>query len=142
MLLNEWENTISGPLGKRASFSLDANQNNVDNGAIINAVALDPQSLTAAPFFQNFKVIQKRTRLYPRIDYQLAPKSPCRSSIPSRTATSTAAVSEDFDLTSRGFRLPFTTHTVQAMETIVSGPAIIDLRFRYYRNANRLSPTA
>src|SRR6267154_3204143 len=45
LLLNEWENTISGPLGRRVSFSLDANQNDVDNGAIINAVELDPQSL-------------------------------------------------------------------------------------------------
>ncbi len=140
MLLNEWENTISGPLGKRASFSLDANQNNVDNGAIINAVALDPQSLTAAPFFQNFKVIQKRTRLYPRIDYQLNPNITLAFQYSFTHGDIDGSGIGGFDLTSRGFRLPFTTHTVQAMETIVSGPAIIDLRFRYYHNANRLVP--
>ena len=60
-LLNEYENTISGPLGKRASLSLDANQNNVDNGSIVNAVTLDPRSLAASPFFDTFRTLQRRT---------------------------------------------------------------------------------
>jgi hypothetical protein len=69
LLLNEFENTITGPISRHASFTLDANQNNVDNGSLVNAVTLDPQSLTPAPFFATFKTIQRRTRLYPRIDY-------------------------------------------------------------------------
>ena len=52
LVLNEWENTISGPLSKNISFSLDANQNDVNNGSIVNAITLNPQTLTASPFFR------------------------------------------------------------------------------------------
>jgi len=38
LLLNELEGDTSGPIGKRASFTVDAQRNMVDNGAIINAV--------------------------------------------------------------------------------------------------------
>ena len=47
-----------------------------------------------------------------------------------------------FDLISRGYQFPYVTHTVQAMATITSGPAIWDLRFRYYRNAGHIDPTS
>lgn len=142
LLLNEWENTISGPLTKRMSFSLDANQNNVDNGSIINAVALDPQTLTASPFFQNFKTIQKRTRLFPRIDYQLNPNVTLSLRYSFTRGTIDGAGIGGFDLVPRGYNLAYTTHTVQAMATIVSGPAIVDLRFRYYRNGNETTPNS
>ena len=71
LLLNEFENVVSGPLNKRTSLTLDAFQNNVDNGSIVNAITLNSQTLAASPFFDVFKTLQRRTRLYPRIDYQL-----------------------------------------------------------------------
>src|SRR5271165_1129387 len=42
LLLNESENTVSGPLSKRASITFDLEGQAVNNGAIINAIVLDP----------------------------------------------------------------------------------------------------
>ena len=58
LLLDEYENTISGPLGKlRMSLTLDANQNNVDNGDIVNAVTLKSPDAHSVSFFDVFKAI-------------------------------------------------------------------------------------
>ncbi len=37
----------------------------------MNAVTLDPKTLTAAPLLNFFKAIQRRTRVEPRVDYQV-----------------------------------------------------------------------
>jgi hypothetical protein len=138
LLLQEFENTISGPLGKKTSFVLDANQNNVDNGSIINAVALDPRSLTASPLFQNFKTIQKRTRLYPRIDHQLTPNNTLTFRYSFTKGDIDGAGIGGFDLISRGYHTRYTTHTAQILETIVHGSAINETRFQYYRNGSQM----
>ena len=140
LLLNEWENTISGPLGKNTSFVLDANQNNVNNGAIINAVTLDPASLAESPLFQNYKVIQKRTRINPRIDRQMGEKNTLSIRYGYTHGDIDGAGIGGFNLTSRGVRNTYSMQTVQAMDTLVAGPAIFDLRFRYYRNAGQNIP--
>jgi hypothetical protein len=44
--LNELSGNLSGPLNKRASFYFNAQQEWVDNGSVINAVTLDPQTFT------------------------------------------------------------------------------------------------
>ena len=41
-LLQETENSFSGPLTKRSSFTLDFERQAVDNGSVTNAVTLDP----------------------------------------------------------------------------------------------------
>src|SRR5712664_3133742 len=48
-LLNEFEGNGGGPINKRASFTLDAQRNLVDNGSITNAVTVD-QNLGIRPF--------------------------------------------------------------------------------------------
>jgi hypothetical protein len=141
MLLNEWENTISGPLSKRASLSLDANQNNVDNGSIVNAVTLDPLSLTPSAFFQTFRTIQRRTRLYPRIDYQLNDKNTLSLRYSFTHGDISGAGIGGFDLISRGYHTKYTVQTVQGIETAVLSPAAInETRFQYYRNVFQTVP--
>ncbi|HEV2688917.1 MAG TPA: carboxypeptidase regulatory-like domain-containing protein, partial [Bryobacteraceae bacterium] len=73
LLLNELEGNAAGPITKRSSFTLDAQRNTVDNGYIINAVTLDPQTLAIQPFFNVLRVPQRFTRISPRVDYQLSP---------------------------------------------------------------------
>ena len=48
--LNELRETVSGPLGKRASFNLNFIREWVDNGNVVNAVTLDPQTLQPVTF--------------------------------------------------------------------------------------------
>ena len=48
--LNEFEGGVSGPLSHRASFTLDAQREKVDNGSIVNAVSLDQPLLPSPPW--------------------------------------------------------------------------------------------
>src|SRR6185437_14546629 len=48
-LLQESENSFSGPLTKRSSWTLDLERQAVDNGSVTNGVTLDP-SLEPTPF--------------------------------------------------------------------------------------------
>ncbi len=59
-LLNEFEGGGGGPLGKRASFTVDAQHNMVDNGSISNGVALDPADHGRSP-------VQQRSHVAPAL---------------------------------------------------------------------------
>jgi len=48
--LNEFRGNLSGSVNHRTSFTLDASRDSVDNGSIINAVTLDPESFAVTPF--------------------------------------------------------------------------------------------
>ena len=139
LLLNEFENSGGGPLGKRASFTLDVERQMVDNGAIINAIILGP-SLGPSAFTGISKTPQRRTRISPRVDYALSEKHTL-----SVRYTYTQAGIQDFgigafDLTSRGYHAQNVYNTVQAVETAVLGSAVNDLRFQYFRWSNQHTP--
>lgn len=134
---------VSGRISKRASLSLDVNQNNVDNGAIVNAVTLDPNTRLPTPFFDIFKTIQRRTNLYPRIDYQLNDNNTLTLRYAFTHGTIQGAGINSFNLTSRGENRDYTVQTVQVIETAVLSPgAINETRFQFYRNAFESSPNS
>ncbi|HEY4365063.1 MAG TPA: TonB-dependent receptor [Bryobacteraceae bacterium] len=139
-LLQEFENSIGGPLGKRASFTLDANQNNVDNGAIVDAVTLNPQTLLSSPLFDFFKTIQRRTMLSPRVDYQLNPNL----TLTVRDTETHGDIQGNgiggFNLTSLGSHLNYNVQTAQMILTAVRGTTVNDTRFQFYRNASSNLP--
>ena len=143
LLLNEWENVLGGRLTKRSSLSLDVNQNNVDNGAIVNAVTLDPKSLTPVPFFDFFKTIQRRTNLYPRVDYQLNERNTLSVRYAFTHGNINGAGINGFNLTSRGEDRKYTIQTVQVVETAVLGAgAMNETRFQFYRNDFQTVPNS
>ena len=136
--LDEFEGDASGPVGKRASFTVDARHNMVDNGAIVNAVALNPQSLTQQPYTAIFTVPQRYTRVTPRIDYQLSANHTLSVRYGITRGNINGAGIGSFDLTSRGYHTTYLNQLVQATETAVLGTAINETRFQYYRNANQM----
>jgi hypothetical protein len=132
--LNESENSVSGPLNKRSSFTLDLERHAVDNGAIINAVLL------TGPFTAVSKTPQRRFRISPRMDYQLN-----QNNTFSLRYTYTGSEIQDFgiggfNLVSRGYDAKNTYNTVQATETAIAGTTVNELRFQYFRQANRHIP--
>ena len=64
--------SLSGALGKKASFFLDVQYRDIDNGNIINGFNVDPATFLAAPFNSVFQAPQNRLRISPRLDYQLS----------------------------------------------------------------------
>ena len=69
--LDVYKRQVSGPLGKRASFILDAERRDIDNGSVIDAVTLDPQTYAINPYTGVLLAPQHRLRVSPRVDYQL-----------------------------------------------------------------------
>jgi hypothetical protein len=137
LLLNEFEGNVGGPLGKRASFILEWQRNSVDNGSIINAVTLDPQTLAINPFFGTYNVPQRFTRISPRIDYQLNENNTLtlRYAITHSDINGTGIGS--FDLATRGYDYQYTNQTAQLIETSVHGSTINETRFQYFRSAQK-----
>src|ERR1039457_3035119 len=69
-LLKEYGGTVSGALSKHASFFLDTERREIDNGSVIDAVTLDPQTYAIAPYTGVLLAPQRRLRVSPRVDYQ------------------------------------------------------------------------
>jgi hypothetical protein len=135
-LLQEFEGDGGGPLGKRASFYLDAQRNMVDNGSITNGVTLDP-NLTIHPFSSVITTPGRFTRATPRIDYQLNENNTLTFRYGLTHSTAQDAGIGGFDLVSRGYHNEFTNQTVQVSETAVLGTSVNETRFQYYRNASQ-----
>ena len=132
--LHELREGLSGPLGKRASFNGTFVREWVDNGNVVNAVVLDPQSSTPTPFTAVPVSTLRRTGITPRVDYQLSTNHTLtfRYSY-TRDAVENAGVG-GFNLVSRGFHNDLRTQTLQATETAVLGGNIVnETRFQYFR---------
>ncbi len=137
LLLNEFEGNGGGPVNRRASFTLDAQRNMVDNGAIINAVTLDPQTFGISPFISVFKIPQRFTRATPRADYQLSDKNTLTFRYSATHSNIAGAGIGGFDKISRGYDYQYTNQTAQITETAVVGATINETRFQYYRSASQ-----
>ncbi len=136
-LLNEFEGNAGGPLSRKASFTVDAMRSMVDNGAITNAVTVNPQTLALQPFSSVLVVPGRYINVSPRVDYQIGENN----TLMFRYGITHSDVPDNgvggFDLTSRGYHSQFTNQTVQAAETIVIGHALNETRFQYYRSATQ-----
>lgn len=136
-LLQEFENSFSGPLNSRTSFTLDLERHMVDNGSISNGVVLDPQSLMPNPFTSVITTPQRRWNVNPHIDYRLNDNN----TLSLRYQFTHGDIQESgiggFDLISRGYHLDWWYNTVQIAETAVHGSSVNETRFQYYRTSNQ-----
>jgi hypothetical protein len=146
-LLKEYGGSVSGALNKRASFFLDVRRDEIDNGSVINAITLDPQTLAIInPFTAVFRARQRRYGINPRIDYQINPKNTLTVRYGFTSADIQGAGIGGFNLVSRGAHPENRNHTLQITETAVLGKnAINETRFQFFRTygptiANDLSP--
>src|SRR5262245_62137003 len=147
-LLHEYGGTLSGPVNKRSSFFLDVRRDEVDNGSIVNAITLDPQSLAVInPFTDTPRTPQRRISINPRLDYQLN----ARNTLTLRYVFTHSDIHDagigSFNLASRGYHFRNTNQTVQITETAVLGASVInETRFQFIRNdgemtANTMAPS-
>jgi hypothetical protein len=138
--LDELSGSLSGPVNKRASFALNLTRESTDNGNVINAVTLDPQTLLAQRFTGVNLSGLRRTGVTPRIDYQIGRNHTLtiRYSF-NRDAVSNAGVGS-LNLVSRGYHSDSRGQTLQLTETAVLGAAVInETRFQYFRPTTELA---
>jgi len=132
--LNELREGLSGPLSKRASFNAVFVREWVDNGTVVNGVILDPLSLAPRPFTDVPVATLHRTGVTPRVDYQLSANHTLTVRYSYNRDNIWNAGMGGFNLASRGFRNDGQIHTVQATETAVLGPNVVnETRFQYLR---------
>ena len=132
--LHELRETVSGPLGKRASFNLNFIREWVDNGNVVNAVTLDPQTLQPVTFTDTPLAELRRTGVTQRIDYQLSANHTLtvrynyNRDIVRNTGTG------GLNLESRGYHNDARSQTLQLTETAALRTGIInETRFQYFR---------
>ena len=132
--LNEFSGNLSGSLNRRTSFYLNIQKEMVDNGSVINAVVLDPVTLTAVPYTGAYLANLDRTVLNPRIDYQINANHTLvfRYSF-NRDDIQNLGVGA-FNLPSRGYHGDNRAQTVQVTETAAFGASVInETRLQYFR---------
>ena len=126
--------SLSGALGKKASFFLDVQDRNIDNGNIINGYNVGPApTYTSSPFNSVFQAPQNRLRISPRFDYQLTPNNTLTFRYGyTRNDLQDQGVG-NLSLLSRAYHELDTDHTLQIVETAVLSPKIInETRFQLY----------
>src|SRR5579863_2667493 len=138
--LNEFRANLSGPLNPRTSFTVDVSREAIDNGSIVSAVTLNPQSLAVTPFTAVPVTPQRRNLVSPRLDYQLG----ANNTLTVRYLYSQSDIRDagigSFDLLSRAYHLPSTNQTLQATDTAVFGTSVNETRFQYGRYALEIIP--
>jgi Carboxypeptidase regulatory-like domain len=139
--------SLSGALGKKASFFLDVQDRDINNGNIINGFNVGPGPAFAPTAFNGvFEAPQNRFRISPRIDYQLSQNNTLtfrygytRNDLQNQGAGNLSLLSDAF----HGLD---TDHTLQIIETAVISTKIInETRFQLYHTqdnemANSLLP--
>jgi hypothetical protein len=142
-MLHEYGGNITGPLKKRASYFLDVRRDDIDNGSIVNAVVLDPQTLVVTPFTDTPVTPQKRFGFNPRVDYQINQKHTLVARYAFTHSDITDAGIGGFNLRSRAIELLNTSHTLQLTETaVINATTINETRFQYSHYKNETVPSS
>ena len=132
-LLKEYGGSLSGPINKRASFFLDVRRDSIDNGSIINAITLDPNTLEIInPFTATPRTPQRRVGVNPRVDYQLNAQNTLTVRYGFTRSDIRDAGIGGFNLVSRGIHTETRHPSVQITETAVLSASIInETRFQF-----------
>src|ERR1700683_3899571 len=125
--------SLSGALGKKASFFVDVQDRDINNGNIINGFQLDPTTLQPSPFNSVFQAPQNRFRISPRIDYQLSQNNTLTVRYGyTRNDLQDQGVG-NLTLLTRAIHGLDTDHTLQIIETAVLSTKVInETRFQLY----------
>jgi hypothetical protein len=140
--LKEYGGVFGGPLNKNASFFLDVDQRDINNGTVVDAITLDPKTLAINPFTAVFSSPLSRLRISPRIDYQLGANNTLtfRYALTSSTSTDTGA--GGFSLASSAYNMNLVEHAFQATETAVLGANVVDeTHFQFLHQHNMQDAT-
>jgi hypothetical protein len=125
---------IGGPINKKASFFFDFQRRNINNLSAVNALTLDPTTLTETPIIEAVPFPQHRTNLTPRIDYQLGKNNTLTARYQYFRDTEDNEGVGQFTLPSQGYNSDSTEHTLQISDTQVFGAKIVnETRFQYLR---------
>ena len=136
-MLREFGGSLSGAINKRSSFFVDIFDRDINNGNIINAVTLDPNTFAITSFNTVFEAPQNRLRISPRIDYQLSTNNTLTFRYGYTRNDVQAQGIGNLNLLSRAVNSLNTDHNVQATETaVIHGRIINESRFQFFHQTS------
>ncbi|MBV9403910.1 MAG: TonB-dependent receptor, partial [Acidobacteriaceae bacterium] len=133
---------LSGPLGKHASFFIDAERRNIDDNGVLDATIPTANFLGTALDQTYAKTPQRRTTVSPRVDYQLGANNTLSFRYSFLENNRQPAGFSTYDLPqttignmtfpSTGYNYASTEHTVQIVETaVLSAKTINETHFQF-----------
>lgn len=124
--LKQYGGSFSGPFNRKLSYFFDINKRDIGNGAVVNAVTVDPTTFQIVdPFTQVFSSPFRFLRVSPRVDYKITPKQTLMLRYGYTKNDYDHYGVGSFDLVSRGAAAHLREHAVQATETAILTPKIV-----------------
>ena len=124
---------LSGPLGKKASFFIDAEQRNQQETSVVSALNPD-----GSPFSQAVVAPQVRTTVSPRIDYQLNSKNTLVARYRYMNATLDNQGIGALTLPTREYNAHNGEQSASLTDTIMASSSVInETRFQYIHDTNQ-----
>lgn len=128
---------LSGPIIKnKASFFLDVDKRDIDNGAAINATIIDP-TFNVVPFTQEFTVPTRRFSISPRLDYAINDKNTLVARYSFEKSSRENQGIGGFNLLSRASNSESSEHEIRLTETmIINAKTVNETRFSFESENN------
>jgi hypothetical protein len=136
----QYDDNVSGPLGKKASFFFDFERRNIEDNAVVNATVLD-SSLNPVNYQQSFEVPNTRTAFSPRIDYQLNASNTLSVRYNYlRAPQENAGVggAQFLNLPALGYYTRYDENSASVTETaVIDSKVVTETRVRYLKSVNK-----
>ena len=135
-----FDGNFGGPLGKKASFFLDAQRRNIGEFSAINATTLD-SSFNPIPVIESIPNPRTRTNFSPRLDYQINTNNTLTARYQITHETNQNGGLGQFSLPSQAYNLNETEQTVQISDSQILSPKTVnETRFQFQRENNHQLP--
>ncbi|HKV77445.1 MAG TPA: carboxypeptidase regulatory-like domain-containing protein [Candidatus Sulfotelmatobacter sp.] len=142
----QYSGNLGGPLGKSASFFVNAERRNINDLTAINAQTLDP-NLNFITLLESVPNPRHRTNISPRLDYAISKNNTLTARYQYFRDTQNNDGIGQFTLPTQGYNATSEEHTFQIGDTQVYGAKVVnETRFQYLReldsqNALNSDPT-
>jgi len=135
-----FDGNFGGPLGKKASFFLDAQRRNMNEFSAINATMLD-SSFNPVQVQESIANPRTRTNFSPRLDYQISASNTLTARYQITHETSQNGGLGQFSLPSQAYNLSETEQSVQVSDSQVLSPKVVnETRFQFQREKTHQLP--
>jgi hypothetical protein len=136
-----YDGNLGGPLGKKASFFLDAQRRNINDIDAINALVADPTftNPTGIPFTEAIPNPSTRTNISPRIDYQVSKNNTLTARYQFEQEKENNEGIGQTSLATLGYNEVETENTLQVSDSqVLSNSVVNETRFQYLRDKDNL----
>jgi len=136
----QYSGNLGGPLGKAASFFVNAERRNINDLAAVNAQTLDPTTLEETTLLESVPNPRYRTNISPRLDYAITKNNTLTARYQYfRDEQNNDGVGQ-FTLPTQGYNDLSQEHTFQIGDTQVYGAKVVnETRFQYLRELDSQS---